>query len=470
MAIRLTNTLAGKVETFEPLTPGQVGMYVCGVTVYDLCHIGHARAAVVFDVIRRWLEYRDYRVLFVKNFTDVDDKIIRRANEEGVSSEVIAERYIAAHQEDMRAIGVRAGDLEPQATAHIPQMIALIRSLIQRGIAYHANGDVYFAVKQFPPYGRLSGRPIDELLAGARVEVDERKRDPLDFALWKASKPGEPSWESPWGPGRPGWHIECSAMSMEYLGPTFDIHGGGEDLIFPHHENEIAQSEVATGKPFARYWIHNGFVRIGDEKMSKSLGNVLTVREMVKRHDPEALRLWLISAHYRRPLDYAEERLVEAGRALERFRNLFADVDRRGGQSGEVTEGFRAERAEHRRRFEAAMDEDFNTPLAIGVLFEMVRAANGYRQEMGAKAGPVLREAVTEIRRLGGTLGLFEGLGRERVEASGLIREIETLIQRRDEARARRDWAQADKIRGELDRMGVVLEDTREGTTWKWKP
>ncbi len=304
MGLRIFNSLTRRKEEFTPLTPGEARMYVCGVTVYDISHIGHARSALVFDVIRRYLRFKGYRVQFVKNFTDVDDKIINRAAQEGVSSREISERYIAEYRADMASLGVLPGDVEPKATEHIPQMIALIERLIAKGLAYVMHGDVYFEVRRFPTYGRLSGKNLEELLAGARVEVDDRKRDPRDFALWKSAKPGEPSWPSPWGAGRPGWHIECSAMSMQYLGESFDIHGGGEDLIFPHHECEIAQAQGASGKPFVRYWIHNGFVNFGDEKMSKSLGNTLTIKDLVARYDPEAMRLYLLGTHYRHPLEF----------------------------------------------------------------------------------------------------------------------------------------------------------------------
>ncbi|OGL00429.1 MAG: cysteine--tRNA ligase, partial [Candidatus Rokubacteria bacterium RIFCSPHIGHO2_02_FULL_69_13] len=310
MAIKVFNTLTRKKEELVPLRPGEIRMYVCGVTVYDLSHIGHGRSALAFDVIRRYLRYRGYEVRFIRNFTDVDDKIIKRAHEEGVPPGELAERYIEEYRKDMAALGILPADVEPKATDHIPQMIKLIERLVAKGVAYPLDGDVYFEVKRFPRYGRLSGKNLEELQAGARVEVDERKRDPLDFALWKASKEGEPAWPSPWGPGRPGWHIECSAMSMQYLGESFDIHAGGEDLVFPHHENEIAQSEAATGRPFVRYWIHNGFVNLGAEKMSKSLGNVLTLKELLRHHEPEALRFYLLGTHYRNPLDFSTERVA----------------------------------------------------------------------------------------------------------------------------------------------------------------
>src|SRR2546426_1721600 len=352
-------------EEFVPLTPGEVRMYSCGVTVYDLSHVGHARMMIVFDVISRYLRFRGYRLTFVRNFTDIEDKIINRANQEGVSASEVSERYVAAFRDDVAALGVLAPEVEPKATDHVAEMVALIERLVRGGFAYVVDGDVYFEVRRFAAYGRLSRKNLDELLAGARVEVDERKRDPRDFALWKAAKPGEPSWPSPWGDGRPGWHIECSAMAMEYLGSTFDVHGGGEDLVFPPHECEIAQSEAATRKTFARYWVHNGVVNLGAEKMSKSLGNTLLIREFVKRHDPDAFRLFVLGTHYRHPTEWSEERLNEAGRALERFSRLFREAARYAWPPGPVPDALR----QFRLRFEAAMDDDFNTPQALGALF-----------------------------------------------------------------------------------------------------
>ena len=328
MALRIFNSLSRKKEDFSPLRAGEARIYVCGVTVYDLSHIGHARSAIVFDVVNRYLRFKGLRVTFVKNFTDVDDKIIKRANDEGLPATGVSERYIAEYRADMASIGVLPPDVEPKATEHIPEMVALVERLIVNGVAYVVDGDVYFEVRRFPAYGALSGKNIEDLEAGARVDVDERKRDPLDFALWKAAKPGEPAWPSPWGPGRPGWHIECSAMAMRYLGESFDLHGGGEDLIFPHHENEIAQSEAATALPFVRCWLHNGFVNLGSEKMSKSLGNTLTIRDMVRRHDPEAIRLYLLGTHYRHPLEFSDERIAEAARALGRLSALKAEAGR----------------------------------------------------------------------------------------------------------------------------------------------
>jgi cysteinyl-tRNA synthetase len=457
---RVYNTMTRHKEELAPLTPGTVRMYVCGITVYDLSHVGHARSAIVFDVIRRYLAFKGYQVTFVKNFTDVDDRIIRRAQDEGVTATEISERYIAEYHRDMDAIGVLRGDTEPKATDHVPEMIALIERLRAGGFAYVVDGDVFFEIGRFPPYGRLSGKNLEDLLAGARVEVDERKRDPRDFALWKAAKPGEPAWPSPWGPGRPGWHIECSAMAMRYLGESFDLHGGGEDLIFPHHECEIAQSEAATGKPFCRYWTHNAFVNLGAEKMSKSLGNVLHIREIVKRHDPDALRLWLLSSHYRSPIDYSEDRLREAGRALERFSRLFHEARALGGDAAQAP-ALAADLAGFRGRFISAMDDDFNTPQALGVLFDLGTALyerlDAARTEASARAG--LLAGAEELRRLGGALGLFQ-VG---TQMSGPPEEIERLVVERTAARQRRDWRRSDELRVEIEGRGWQIEDTPTG-------
>ncbi|MGH7299771.1 MAG: cysteine--tRNA ligase [Candidatus Rokuibacteriota bacterium] len=472
MALRIYNTLTRTKEEFVPLTPGRVGIYLCGVTVYDLSHVGHARSALAFDMIRRYLLFRGYQVTFVRNFTDVDDKIIQRAQREGVTAQEISERYVAAEREDMAVLGVLAPDVYSKATDHIPQMVALIERLIAKGLAYPVDGDVYFEVGRFPAYGRLSGKNLDDLIAGARVEVDERKRDPRDFALWKGAKPGEPSWPSPWGPGRPGWHIECSAMAIHYLGETFDLHGGGEDLIFPHHECEIAQAEGATGKPFVRYWLHNGLLNLGAEKMSKSLGNTLTIRELVKRHDPEAMRLYLLGAHYRHPLDFAEERIDEAARGLARLRGLIVEAERmaaRGmpppGPAGDLSEDVAAQRA----RFEAAMDDDFNAPRALGVLFDLARLLHGAREQVaqGALGGGEFLLGVGELVMLARVLGLLESARKEVAVDPHLKARIESLIYLRQEARRQRDFKEADRLRDELSRLGVVLEDTRDGTTWK---
>jgi cysteinyl-tRNA synthetase len=453
--MRISNTMTRTKEEFVPLVPGEVRMYVCGVTVYDYSHIGHARSAMVFDVIRRYLTFKGYRVKFVKNYTDVDDRIIKRANDQGVTAREFAERFIAAEREDMASLGVLAPDVDPKATEHVSEMIALIERLVAGGHAYPVEGDVYFAIASFPPYGRLSGKNLDDLLAGARVEVDERKRDPRDFALWKAAKPGEPSWESPWGPGRPGWHIECSAMAMEYLGATFDIHGGGEDLIFPHHECEIAQTEACTGQPFARYWVHNGMVNMGKEKMSKSLGNTLSIREIVKRHSPDTLRLWMLGTHYRNMIEWSEERVEESKRALERLTRLIHDAAavRDGGAPAPLTPAF----AEFRPRFERAMDDDFNTPQALGVLFDFGRALAEARDRGGARAAFVA--GVDELVQLARVLGLF---GRS-AAPDGPPPEVQQLLTARGEARARRDFKRGDEIRDEIGRLGWLVEDTPAG-------
>jgi cysteinyl-tRNA synthetase len=476
MALRIFNTLTRRKEDFVPLIPGEARMYVCGVTVYDLSHIGHARSALSFDIIRRYLAFKGFKVTFVKNFTDVDDRIIRRANEEGVEATVISERYIAEYRADMASLGIRAPDVEPKATEHVPQMLQLIERLLKRGIAYVLEGDVYFEVRRFPTYGKLSGKNLDELEAGARVDVDERKRDPLDFALWKAAKPGEPSWPSPWGPGRPGWHIECSAMAMQYLGETFDFHGGGEDLIFPHHENEIAQSEGATGKPFVRCWAHNGFVNLASEKMSKSLGNTLWIKDMVQRHEPEALRLYFLGTHYRHPLEFADERVSESAKALGRLQALVEEAERIGGKGTPKPGpdgGVFDEVAAHRERFEAAMDDDFNTPQALGVLFDLARFLQGTRTQLEqgrVGAGPFLM-GVGELVTLGRVLGLLELGARAPAPVDPQLKaRVESLVYLREQARKQRDFAEADRLRDELVRLGVTLKDTRDGTTWTLAP
>jgi len=457
--VKVYNTMTRVKEEFTPLVAGQVSMYVCGVTPYDYSHIGHARSAIVFDVIRRYLTSRGFRVRMVRNYTDVDDKIIARANQEGVSAAEVGERYITAERRDMEALGVLPPDVAPRATEHIPDMVALIGRLVSRGVAYVVDGDVYFEIRRFPSYGRLSGKNLDELLAGARVEVDERKRDPRDFALWKAAKPGEPSWPSPWGPGRPGWHIECSAMSRRYLGETFDIHGGGTDLIFPHHECEIAQAEADTGTPFARYWLHNGMVNLGAEKMSKSLGNTLAIRELVKRVSPDALRVWMLGTHYRNQLEWSEERVREAAHALERLTRLVHDVQT--FWSGAAAAGLPDALRPFRGRFESAMDDDFNTPQALGVLFELSRPLYGYGER--ASADPDARAAfvagVEELVTLMRTLGLL-GPG---AELAGPPLEVARLVEARGEARVNRDWKRADQLRDEIQGLGWLVEDTPSG-------
>ncbi len=465
--MRLHNTLSGKLEEFVPLVPGKVGMYVCGVTVYDRSHIGHARALVTFDVLFRYLRYSGYEVTLVRNFTDVDDKIINRARSSGIDALALAEANIHAFAEDVKVLGCLPPTIEPRATQHIADMIELIRELEAKGLAYAAGGDVYFAVDRFPGYGKLSKRRLEDMQAGARIEVDERKRFPMDFALWKASKEGEPAWDSPWGPGRPGWHIECSAMAAKYLGQPFDIHGGGTDLIFPHHENEIAQSEGAKGCPFARYWVHNGMVSVAHEKMSKSLGNFLTVQEASQRVGGEALRLFTLGTHYRSPLDFTEERLEESARALRRIYETLARADDAVGQTIADPD------KEVERQFIEAMDDDLNTARAIGIVFETVRAMN---RELDAarsvKAVAPLRRAVADIA---GVLGVAaerpaDYLARRRdahlEEASLSAEEIEHLIAERAAARKARNFHRADEIRDQLKARGVALEDSPTGTTW----
>jgi len=486
MAVRVYNTMTKKKEEFVPIKKGRIGMYACGVTVYDLCHIGHARSAVVFDVIYRYLLYKGYKVTYVRNFTDVDDKIIKRAQEEGLSTEEIATRYIEEFSTDMGALGLQKPTIEPKATEHIAEMIELVQRLIEKGHAYNVEGDVYYAVESFPEYGKLSKRTIDEMQAGARVQVDEKKHNPLDFALWKAAKPGEPSWAAPWGKGRPGWHIECSAMSQKYLGDTLDIHGGGKDLIFPHHENEIAQAEGATGRPFVRYWLHNGFVNIDKEKMSKSLGNFLTIKEIVKAYHPEVVRLFLLSRHYRSPVDYSTQGMEEARRNLERFYQTLAGIDEVIAQDKATEpgpEGFSPEEMVVYRRaeeftdkFAEAMDDDFNTAVAIAVLFELGHDLNRILQNPSSNAPQILYKGREAFAVAGGVLGIFQEnpqafLEAERVRRTEALmlseKEIEKLIAEREEARKNKNWARADEIREQLTSQGIVLEDTSKGTTWR---
>ncbi len=481
--LRIYNTLTDSKEVFQPIRPDEVKMYACGVTVYDHSHIGHARGAVVFDMIRRYLAFRGFTVTYVRNFTDVDDKIINRAKEEGVSSEEIAERYIGEYQKDMAALGVERADIEPKATEHIREIIELVHKLVEKGHAYVAEGDVLFEVASLPAYGKLSKRKLDELQSGARVEVDEKKKSPLDFVLWKASKAGEPSWESPWGAGRPGWHIECSAMSQAHLGESIDIHGGGKDLIFPHHENEIAQSEAATGKPFVKYWLHNGFVNIDQEKMSKSLGNFFTIKEVLENFDPEAVRLFLLTTHYRSPIDFSDRNIQDADRARRRVYNLLQTVDRFLAEGGDETPDIGDAVAEVGReveamlpRFEEAMDDDFNTAKALGNLFEVVRVLNGALQEHfpehKAALLPILHRFREEVEQISRVLGLFRESPEAvlKGEADGSSREIEGMIAGRLAARKNKDWAEADRIRNELAARGVLLKDRPDGTTdWEWE-
>lgn len=465
MALKLFNTLSNEKESFTPLTPGNVRMYVCGVTVYDSAHIGHARSFFSFDIIYRYLKFSGYDVAYVRNFTDVDDKIIKKANDEKVSCDSITSRYIEEFAQDGESLGWLRPTREPRATEHMAEIIAIIEKLEAKGLAYRVDGDMYYAVSGFADYGKLSRKKIDELEAGARVEVDERKRSPLDFALWKSSKPGEPTWDSPWGPGRPGWHIECSAMSTKYLGQPFDIHGGGRDLIFPHHENEIAQSEGAFGQALARYWIHAGFLNINQEKMSKSLGNFFTIRDILGEFDAVALRHFFLGSHYRNPLDFSKDGLAEASKAADR---IFDTIERLGksvkagaqaAPDGALMDCFRQE-----------MDDDFNTPRALALIFDEVRALNKLVDEKQAK-GIAARYAA--LRSVCDVLGLLQEGYLERKKQrwlkKGILSEGEILaaIGQRNEARKAKNFPEADRIRDELNRHGVAIEDTPEGTIWK---
>ncbi|OAT85301.1 cysteine--tRNA ligase [Desulfotomaculum copahuensis] len=483
--MQLYNTLTRRKEEFVPREPGQVAMYVCGPTTYNYIHLGNARPLVFFDTVRRYFEYRGYRVLYVQNFTDIDDKIINRAREEKADALLLAQKYVAEYFKDADALNVRRADIHPRVSGHLPEITAMIAALLEKGAAYVVDGDVYFHIASFPAYGRLSGRSLDEMQAGARVEVDPRKKHPMDFALWKAAKPGEPAWDSPWGKGRPGWHIECSAMAVKYLGHNFDIHGGGFDLIFPHHENEIAQAEAATGRPFARYWMHNGFITVNQEKMSKSLGNFFLVREILEKFPPPVVRFFLLSTHYRSPLDFDDEKLAAAGRGLERIKTsirLLAEAMGRGSGSEKppaAGDDFPATLEKYRQDFIAAMDDDFNTALAIGIFFELAREVNTYLQD-GSKGGGLRQDDLAKAMSLffdfNRVLGLFPvdvTAGRIRLEepagdddklTAGLIA---LLLEVRGQARARKDWAAADRIRDGLKELGIILEDTPQGVRWK---
>ncbi len=458
--MKIWNSLTGRKEDFTIPGGGAVKMYVCGVTPYDTAHIGHAMSYIVFDVIRRYLEFRGYEVRHVQNFTDVDDKIIARAERLGVPAIELAQQYVDSYLEEMDALHVQRAHVYPRVTEEIPTIIDLIKSLEGRGFAYAAGGDVYFRVDRFSAYGKLSGRSLESMLAGARVEVGEAKDSPADFALWKGAKPGEPQWESPWGPGRPGWHIECSAMSMKYLGETLDIHGGGQDLVFPHHENEIAQSEAATGvAPFARFWMHNGLLRLGEEKMSKSLGNLVTIPEVLEKHTPDALRFFVLTSHYRSPLTYTEEALEGAERGVARLREAAqgAQAPPPAGAGGEV------DPTPFESRFVDAMDDDFNTAQATAALFDLAREINRSR-ERGAAVGNAQRR----LQALCGVLGLTLEDRRPRA-SDDAGKFIGLLIEIRARLRAERHYALADEIRQQLATHGVALEDGHQGTTWRWE-
>ncbi len=464
--MRLFNTMTRQKEEFVPLVPGEVKIYACGPTVYNFIHVGNARPMIVFDVLRRYFEYRGYQVTFVQNFTDVDDKIINRANEEGATSEEIAEKYIQEYFTDAQGLGVRAATIHPKATENIQQIIDIIQTLVDKGFAYPMNGDVYYRTLKFQGYGKLSHQPIEDLQSGARIEVNDGKEDPLDFALWKAAKPGEPYWESPWGKGRPGWHIECSAMSSRYLGKTIDIHCGGQDLQFPHHENEIAQSEAANGCQFVNYWLHNGFLNIDNKKMSKSEGNFFTVRDAAQVYGYEPIRMFMLSAHYRSPLNYSKESLIQAQNALDRLYTAVENLDFLGknGADGALTQpeaDVISTFDDYRARFDEAMDDDLNTADAIGVIFELVRAVNIAVE--GTPTRALAKACLDMVTELTDVLGLLY----HRKKEDDLDGKVEALIAARQAARKEKNFAEADRIRDELKDMGIELKDTPQGVKWK---
>ena len=472
MSLVLFNDLTRKKEEFTPITPGHVSFYSCGPTVYDFFHIGNARPFIVFDVLRRWLEHEGYKVKFVQNFTDIDDKMIHRAHREGITVSELADKFIAEYNKDADALGIRRPDVSPRATEHIPEIIATIERIIANGHAYESNGDVYFDIRSWPRYGTLCKQNLEDMEAGARVEPGEGKRDPLDFALWKAEKPGEPSWESPWGKGRPGWHIECSAMSSKYLGDNIDIHSGGVDLMFPHHENEAAQSEAAsgTGKPFVNYWLHNGFLLIDSEKMAKSLGNFVTARDALKKYPPLAIRFFMLSAHYRSPINFSKESLEQSAAGVERLRNCRSDLDfaakTRNGSSDFDVAKYKSQLEELHTKFTEAMNDDFNTAAALGVLFDVVYLINTSLKEnetLPEDFFTLSKNALDEYDSILGVIGSDDAETENDDESA----EIERLIQERAEARKAKNFARSDEIRNELKARGIVLEDTPQGTKWK---
>jgi cysteinyl-tRNA synthetase len=482
-SIKVYNTMSGKKEEFTPFTPGKVNMYVCGITAYDVCHLGHARSAVVFDIIKRYLRYSGYDVTHVRNITDIDDKIIARAAQEGISTEKVAKKYADEYYHDMELLGVSRADVEPNATDHIDEMIGTISALIDKGYAYPVDGDVYFEVNRFSEYGKLSGKNIDDLKAGARVDIDQRKRSPLDFALWKASKEGEPFWESPWGRGRPGWHIECTAMSSKYLGASFDIHGGGADLIFPHHENELAQSEAFSDKPFVKYWMHNGFITVDKEKMSKSLGNFFTIKEIINRYEPEVVKYFLLTAHYRSPIEFSDIQLNEAELSIDRYYTTVLRINdflQSDSTADKITSPAELEEliSGLKNKFHNAMNDDFNTASALGFIFELIRELNRFldSKPSGQKARDLVKHANDLLAEIGGVLNIFnktpDGWYRALMKVKKIDLSEDDLLDKiaqREEARKNRDWSTADDIRNELAEMNIVLEDKKDGTAWKIK-
>ncbi len=490
MSLKVYNTLTGKKDEFTPLEPGKVGMYVCGPTVYDTSHIGHARSVVIFDVVFRWLKASGYDVSYVRNFTDVDDKIIKRANETGTDPIALSEKYIDEFHNEMDALNVLRPTIEPKATEHIQDIIDFIGQLIEKGKAYHVEGsDVFFSIASFDGYGKLSHRNPDDMIAGARIAVDDNKRNPMDFTLWKPAKPGEPAWESPWGPGRPGWHIECSAMSNRYLGQSFDIHGGGKDLIFPHHENEIAQSEALFGKQFVKYWIHNGFVDINNEKMSKSLGNFTMIKDVLVKYHPEVIRLFLLSKHYRSPIDYNENSMDEVIASLDKIYSFMARAKKAGvpmKTPGEVVEYSEEDEVmgtdgEDWEAFKAGMDDDFNSARGMATIFDTVKKGNKILDRNPEALHYLEKDRLevicSDLQKMGNILGILSqnpeayfkakkeaGLADGNIDPS----EIDKLVQERMDARKSKDFARADEIRAQLDEMNILLEDGPAGTTWKF--
>ena len=459
--MKIYNTLTRKKEEFVPIDKNEVKMYSCGPTVYDYFHIGNARPFIIFDTMRRYLEYLGYNVKFVQNFTDVDDKMIKRANSEHITVKELGERFINEYFEDAQALGIHKATVHPKATENIDAIIAIVKKLEDNGFAYNVDGNVYFSTKKFSEYGKLSKQPLEDLEAGARIDVSEQKRDAMDFALWKKQKEGEPAWESPWGMGRPGWHIECSAMANKYLGETIDIHSGGQDLIFPHHENEIAQSECANGKPFAHYWMHNGYININNQKMSKSLGNFFTVRDIRKKYDSEVIRFFMLSAHYRNPINFADTLMEQAKSAVERVYTCIENLEflKDNAPKGGLT--LEDKLAGFKKEFTDAMDDDLNTADAIAAIFDIVYMANTEINETTSIED--IEAVLSMIRELGGVLGLFT-----KEESKSLDSEIEALIEERQQARAEKNWAKADEIRDKLKEMNIVLKDTPQGVKWSF--
>ncbi|NCO23790.1 MAG: cysteine--tRNA ligase [Candidatus Infernicultor aquiphilus] len=470
MALKIYNTLSRKKEEFIPLKKGEVGIYVCGPTVYNFIHIGNARPFIIFEVVRRFLKFKGYKVRYIQNLTDIDDKMINKARELNISVSELAEKFIQEYFIDADSLNIERADVHPRATEHIAEIIELLKGLEEKGYAYEIDGDVFFEVSKFKNYGKLSGQDIEELKIGARVEVDERKRDAIDFALWKKAKEGEPSWDSPWGKGRPGWHIECSAMSMKYLGKTFDIHAGGSDLIFPHHENEIAQSEANTNQQYVRYWMHNGYLCLNNQKMSKSLGNIMKVRDIIRKYKGEVIRYFILSAHYRSPLNFSEEQLQQAQNSLQRLNNIIYNVkhllkqDKFKKFKDKDDELILEKRKEGEQQFIKAMDDDFNTPVALSRLFGFAKDVNIYLNSPSLKNKIILEEIIKFYQDLAGkVLGILKDFDREQ----SFEQEIKKLIEDREKARKEKNWEKSDKIRDELKRKGVILEDTTEGVRWK---